>query len=354
MVEHERPRTPVSVLGGAGRGARIGRHPLEHLIEARRVGRRHRRVERAGESVRRVGERKVGVAAGELPAVGSLQREIREVDLHIERLRRRSFGWRARQERGAVERFGQIARGPARRHFRRRGRFVGREASACGNEQTRRQHKGSDDGLRGLIHHGPYPPTNRESSITCVAASGRTDARARIRRSDTAHATTLKSAQMRKSPRKSTKMKSLSFAFFCFLESGLFKGLCGNQMVFLLRRFLPAAELRRSHSGRQEKVLARFLIFAKSLRQKIARAFLGSNSRARRSGSLRDCLPMVADQTCLEQDAQADPVDASVVGDDGWILRPRLAHRLDQDLGDAAEDADLIIFSSFPFAPSTT
>ena len=118
MVEHERARAPISVLGGTGRGARVGRDPLEHLVESRRVRRGHWRIERAGEYVRCVRERKVGVAASELPAVGSLQGEIGEVDLHVERLRRRSVGRRARQELGAVQRLGQIARDPAPTPFR--------------------------------------------------------------------------------------------------------------------------------------------------------------------------------------------------------------------------------------------
>ena len=48
----------------------------------------------------------------------------------------------------------------------------------------------------------------------------------------------------------------------------------------------------------------------------------------------RDHLPDLAG---LEQDAEPDAVDAGVVGDDGEVLHARLAQRLDQRLGDAAE-----------------
>ena len=39
----------------------------------------------------------------------------------------------------------------------------------------------------------------------------------------------------------------------------------------------------------------------------------------------------------LEQDAEADPVDAGVIRNKGQVLRPRFAHRVDQDLGHPAK-----------------
>ena len=48
----------------------------------------------------------------------------------------------------------------------------------------------------------------------------------------------------------------------------------------------------------------------------------------------RDHLPDLAG---LEQNAEAEAVDAGIVGDDGQILCAALAHRLDQDLGNAAQ-----------------
>ena len=48
----------------------------------------------------------------------------------------------------------------------------------------------------------------------------------------------------------------------------------------------------------------------------------------------RDHLP---DLPGLEQHAEANPVDAGIVGNEGQILRAGFAHRLDQRLGDAAE-----------------
>ena len=79
-------------------GARVGHRAAQQLIKARRVGRRHRRVQRAGEIARRPGKRQIGVHPGEAPARAASQRKIAAVGLLIQRQRGGAFGRRRRQE----------------------------------------------------------------------------------------------------------------------------------------------------------------------------------------------------------------------------------------------------------------
>ncbi len=163
LVEHERPRPPVVVLGGLGRGAGVDAAAVQQGVQVRGALRIDGHAQCAGEMTGAGREAQIGIARGLLPARAAAQRQRLAVDRQVQRLPRRTLGWWRRQQLQAGRDRGrrQIAARLARRRCGRRrcrcGRGVGRRRAARderGRQQEQRGTTETQGGERGHLVSG--------------------------------------------------------------------------------------------------------------------------------------------------------------------------------------------------------